>query len=71
MLITGETGFNLNQQMAELGIAPSRRNHLHTPRAFAGDSEQFWAAVPDGNYCAFTRTRRHASALFGAIAERI
>ena len=54
VLITGETGFNLNQQMAELGIAPSA-DTICVAESFASDSAQFWSAVPDGNYCAFVR----------------
>ncbi|MDE2856575.1 MAG: ABC transporter substrate-binding protein [Chloroflexota bacterium] len=66
VLVTGETGFNLNQQMAELGIAPTADTICYA-ESFAGDSEQFWAAVPDGNYCAFTRVGA-TPALFGEIA---
>ncbi len=66
VLVTGETGFNLSQQMAELGIAPSEDTICYA-ETFAGDSEQFWAAVPDGNYCAFTRVGA-TPALFGEIA---
>ena len=66
VLVTGETGFNLNQQMAELGIAPSD-DTICVAESFAGDSEQFWAAVPDGNYCAFTRVGA-TPALFGEMA---
>ncbi len=52
ILVSGETSYNLTQQMAELGIAPNAdticvTNHL------AFQSEQFWQTVPDGNYCAF------------------
>ena len=54
VLVTGETSFNLNQQMAELGIAPSE-DTICIAGYIAGDSEQFWATVPDGNYCAFNR----------------
>ena len=54
ILVSGETSYNLTQQMAELGIAPTAdticvTNHL------AFQSEQFWRTVPDGNYCAFDR----------------
>jgi len=54
ILVSGETSYNLTQQMAELGIAPTAdticvTNHL------AFQSEQFWKTVPDGNYCAFDR----------------
>ena len=65
-LITGETGFNLNQQMGELGITPSE-DTICIAESFANDSAQFWAAVPDGNYCAFTRTGA-TPALFGEMA---
>ena len=66
VLVTGETGFNLNQQMAELGIAPSA-DTVCIAESFAGDSEQFWSAVPDGNYCAFTRVGS-TPALFNELA---
>ncbi|MCY3832837.1 MAG: ABC transporter substrate-binding protein [Chloroflexi bacterium] len=69
VLVTGETGFNLNQQMAELGITPSV-DTICLAESFAGDSEQFWAAVPDGNYCAFTRVGA-TPALFGDIATEL
>ncbi|MCY3865693.1 MAG: ABC transporter substrate-binding protein [Chloroflexi bacterium] len=54
ILVSGETSYNLTQQMAELGIAPTAdticvTNHL------AFQSEQFWKTVPDGNFCAFDR----------------
>ncbi|MXV93399.1 MAG: ABC transporter substrate-binding protein [Chloroflexi bacterium] len=54
LLVSGETSYNLTQQMAELGIAPSAdticvTNHL------AFQSVQYWNTVPDGNYCVFER----------------
>ncbi len=54
ILVSGETSYNLTQQMAELGIAPTAdticvTNHL------AFQSIQYWNAVPDGNYCVFER----------------
>ena len=54
ILVSGETSYNLTQQMTELGIAPTAdticvTNHL------AFQSEQYWNTVPDGNYCAFDR----------------
>ncbi len=54
ILVSGETSYNLTQQMAELGIAPTAdticvTNHL------AFQSEQYWNTVPDGNYCVFER----------------
>ena len=69
VLLTGETGFNLNQQMAELGITPTA-DTICIAESFAGDSEQFWNAVPDGNYCAFTRVGA-TPALFGDIATEL
>ncbi|MCY4466984.1 MAG: ABC transporter substrate-binding protein [Chloroflexi bacterium] len=69
VLVTGETGFNLVQQMAELGIAPSG-DTICVAESFAGDSTQFWAAVPDGNYCAFTRVGATPT-LFGDIAHDV
>ena len=54
ILVSGETSYNLTQQMAELGIAPTAdticvTNHL------AFQSEQYWNTVPDGNFCAYDR----------------
>lgn len=54
LLVSGETSYNLTQQMAELGIAPTAdticvTNHL------AFQSTQYWNNVPDGNFCAFDR----------------
>ena len=69
VLITGETGFNLNQQMAELGISPSEET-ICIAESFAGDSGQFWSAVPDGNYCAFTRVGA-TPALFNDMAQAL
>ncbi|MCY3915695.1 MAG: ABC transporter substrate-binding protein [Chloroflexi bacterium] len=69
VLVTGETGFNLNQQMAELGITPSD-DTICIAESYAGDSAQFWSAVPDGNYCAFTRVGA-TPALFGEIAHHL
>ena len=68
-MVTGETGFYLNQQMAELGVAPSA-DTVCIAESFAGDSAQFWAAVPDGNYCAFPRVGA-TPALFGDMAHKL
>ena len=54
ILVTGETSFNLTQQMAELGIAPTE-DTICVTNQFAFNSEQYWQNVPDGNYCAFNR----------------
>ncbi len=40
--------------MAELGIAPSEDTICVTNQV-AFQSEQYWATVPDGNFCAFNR----------------
>ena len=66
VLVTGETSFNLNQQMAELGIAPSD-DTICIAGYIAGQSEQFWNTVPDGNYCTFNRVGI-TPALFGEMA---
>lgn len=55
IIITGDTALNLNQQMAELGIAPSA-DTICIAGYDAEQSTQFWANVEDGNYCAFNRT---------------
>ncbi len=55
IIITGDTALNLNQQMAELGIAPSQ-DTICIAGYDAEQSTQFWDSVEDGNYCAFNRT---------------
>ena len=55
IIITGDTALNLNQQMAELGIAPSQET-ICIAGYDAEQSTQFWKSVEDGNYCAFNRT---------------
>ena len=69
ILVSGETSYNLTQQMAELGIAPSPdticvTNHL------AFQSEQYWKTVPDGNYCAFDRVGTIPS-LYNDMAQEL
>jgi len=54
ILVTGETSYNLTQQMAELGIAPTV-DTICVTNQFAFQSEQYWENVPDGNYCTFNR----------------
>ncbi len=54
ILVTGETSYNLTQQMAELGIAPTE-DTICVTNQIAFKSGDFWANVPDGNYCAFNR----------------
>jgi len=54
IVVTGETSFNLTQQMAELGIAPNE-DTICVTNQIAFQSEQYWETVPDGNYCAFNR----------------
>ena len=50
--VTGETSFNLEQQMAELGIAPSAQT-IGTANQVAIQPE-FWESVPNGNYYVFS-----------------
>ena len=66
ILVTGETSFNLTQQMAELGIAPTE-DTICVTNQFAFQSEQYWENVPDGNYCTFNRVGIIPS-LFSEIA---
>jgi ABC-type branched-subunit amino acid transport system substrate-binding protein len=54
IVVTGETSFNLTQQMAELGIAPTEDTVCVTNQ-IAFQHVQYWVTVPDGNYCAFNR----------------
>jgi len=49
--VTGETGFNVTQQMIELGIAPTEDTICNTMQDAI--QPEYWEAVPDGNYCAF------------------
>ncbi len=69
ILVSGETSYNLTQQMAELGIAPTAdticvTNHL------AFQSEQYWTTVPDGNFCAFDRVGTIPS-LYNDLAKEL
>jgi branched-chain amino acid transport system substrate-binding protein len=50
--VTGETSFNLEQQMAELGIAPSE-DTIGTANQVAIQPE-FWESVPNGTYYVFS-----------------
>jgi ABC-type branched-subunit amino acid transport system substrate-binding protein len=54
ILVTGETSFNITQQMAELGLAPNE-DTICVTNQIAFQYVQFWETVPDGNYCAFNR----------------
>jgi ABC-type branched-subunit amino acid transport system substrate-binding protein len=49
--VTGETGYNLTQQMIELGIAPTEETICNTMQDAI--QPEYWEAVPDGVYCAF------------------
>ena len=69
IIVTGETALNLTQQMAELGIAPSD-DTICVTNQIAFQSEQYWATVPDGNYCAFDRIGTIPS-LFNDIATEL
>ncbi len=49
--VTGETGFNVTQQMIELGLAPTGDTICNTMQDAI--QPEYWEAVPDGNFCAF------------------
>ena len=50
--VTGQTSYNLEQQMVDLGIAPSAK----TIGEASTDAlaPEFWQSVPNGNYFAFS-----------------
>jgi ABC-type branched-subunit amino acid transport system substrate-binding protein len=52
MAVTGETSYNVEQQMAELGIAPSEKI-IGTANQVAIQPE-FWESVPNGNYYVYS-----------------
>lgn len=52
MAVTGETSYNVEQQMAELGIAPSAKT-IGTANQVAIQPE-FWQSVPNGAYYVFS-----------------
>jgi len=52
--VTGETAYNLTQQMSEIGLAPTTDTICVTNQV-AIDHIAFWQNVPDGTYCAFTK----------------
>ncbi len=68
-VVTGETAFNMTQQIAELGLAPTKDTICITNQA-AFQSEQFWAVAPDANYCAFDRIGTIPS-LFNELAVKL
>ena len=51
VLLTGETGFNFEQQAAEAGFGPEEV--VTVCNQAASDSDSFWAAVPDGRLCLY------------------
>jgi ABC-type branched-subunit amino acid transport system substrate-binding protein len=53
VLSTGETSYNFQQQAAEAGIGP--QDLPMVCNQVAGDSEAYWANVPDGNLCFYRR----------------
>ena len=50
--VTGQASYNLEQQMADLGIAPSAK----TIGNFSSDAiaPEYWQSVPNGNYATFS-----------------
>ena len=69
LVISGETSYNVTQQMAELGIAPTA-DTICVTNHIAFQSGQFWTNVPDGNYCAFERIGTIPS-LFNDLASEL
>ncbi len=51
VLLTGETGFNYEQQTAEQGLGPE--DVIIVCNQAASDSDSFWAAVPSGRLCLY------------------
>lgn len=51
VLLTGETGFNFEQQAAEAGLGS--QDVVTVCNQAASDSDSFWAAVPDGRLCLY------------------
>ncbi len=51
VLLTGETGFNFEQQAAEAGFGPEEV--IIVCNQAASDSDAFWAAVPGGRLCLY------------------
>jgi ABC-type branched-subunit amino acid transport system substrate-binding protein len=54
VLITGESSYNFEQQAAEAGLMPNE-DTVCIANQVAINSTEFWANVPDGNYCAFRK----------------
>jgi branched-chain amino acid transport system substrate-binding protein len=54
VLLTGETSYNFEQQAAEAGLMPTAET-VCIANQVAINSTDFWANVPDGNYCAFRK----------------
>jgi ABC-type branched-subunit amino acid transport system substrate-binding protein len=53
VLVTGETSYNVEQQMAEIGLAPTAET-VCVANQVAINAE-YWDNVPDGNFCAYLR----------------
>lgn len=54
VLLTGETSYNFEQQAAEAGLMPTAET-VCIANQVAINSTDFWANVPDGNYCVFRK----------------
>ena len=54
VLLTGETSYNFEQQAAEAGLMPTA-DTVCIANQVAINSDDFWANVPDGNYCTFRK----------------
>jgi len=54
VLMTGEDSYNFEQQAAEAGLMPNE-DTICIANQVAIQSDVFWEAVPDGNWCAFRK----------------
>lgn len=50
--VTGKSGYDLEQQMAEEGIAPTAKTIAFISQEAIG--QEFWSSVPNGNYYVFS-----------------
>ena len=66
--VTGETSYNLEQQMTELGIAPTEKT-IGVANQVAVQPE-FWESVPNGNYFVFTHVGLPPT-LYNDITKRV
>ncbi len=66
-LLTGEAGYNFQQQAADAGIGPQDLPMVCNQDSL--ESNAFWTNVPDGNYC-FVRQIGLPSTLYNDVAKK-